>query len=341
MMLGFIVSRPIIFLPPFFLSLLAVSSAVADVSKTLYTGLSYTDNLEVQLATDIRANNQGSLIRKGFVTGFSLLKQELDYTGGYALQADASFNKGSSSNSDISTFLLSASKLSAVNEDWLLRHQISINSYDNEALASNSYDGLTVQTTLGYLGEAGGNDISFALKQERHDQDEQETYDITRSNIKLTHYFPHEKNAPSWHIEAGLTNNNASTDNRDYNSLQLGATYKQWDLASFKGQLGLRWQQDHYDQAVRLSPAIGVIPINRTPNGGMGTNGTNNGIMNNNNSREQKRKDNLYALSLQLSKALTPTIALQFSASLGVYDSTVSNRSDDFYSLATTLAWGF
>lgn len=332
---------PIIMQISLLFALFSLSSfALSDVSKTIYTGLTYTDNLELQLATDIGTNNQEALIRRGFVTGFSLLKQELDYTGGYTLQADTSFNKGFSNNSDITTFLLSASKLSALNENWLLRHNISINRYDNEALASNSYDGVTLQTTLGFLDKAGGgNDISFSLKQERHDQDEQDTYDITRSGIKFTHYFSHKKNAPAWNMDAGLKNNNATTNNRDYHSIGLGTTYKQWNLASFKGQLRLSWQQDRYDQSVRLSPRGMIIQTNRMPNGGTAM-GINNSMMNMNSS-EKKRNDNLYSLSLQLSKALTPAIALQLSTNLGIYDSTISNNSDDFYNLATTLTWNF
>jgi hypothetical protein len=315
------------------------------VSKTLYTGLTYTNNLEVQADTDIRGN-QESLTREGVVTGLSLIQQSLDYTGGYTFLADASFNKGFDANTDITRLLLSASKLSALSSDWLLRHTLSINRYDNEAIPSTSYNGFLLNSTLGYLDTAGGgSDFSLSLKQEQHDQGDADAYDTLRSKVQFIHYFAHEKNAPYWNLDIALKNNNANDNRRDYDSLILGVNYTQWTLASFKGQIGFNWQQDRYDQRVLLSSIGTIVPINGMPTGSIPMNGTpnnpNNRMSGTINTIEKKRKDNLYALSVQLGKALTPTISLQFAASLGVYDSTINTDSDDFYRLATNLIWRF
>lgn len=328
--------QAVLFCSLFFLSWVVYS----DVSKTLYTGLSFTHNLEVQAGTDINTDSQDSQNRQGFAVGVSFIKQSLDYTGGYTLQADAFFNQGLSGDEDnnISTLLLSASKLSALNPDWLLRNRISLNQYDNEALASNSYNGLLLETTLGYLDKAGGgNDISFALKREQHHQIDQEAYDTTRSSLRLIHYFSHEKNSPYWSLNTEFKNNNASDNLRDYDSVRLGVNYQQWSLASFKGQLGFNWQYDRYDQPIRVSPRGTVIPINRIPNDNRGINRSGMGIT----TREKERRDHLYDLSLQLGKPLTSSITLQFSANVGVYDSTINADSEDFYRLATQLNWAF
>ncbi|HHL18545.1 MAG TPA: hypothetical protein ENJ33_02295 [Thiothrix sp.] len=301
----------------FFLSI----DVFSDTSKTLYTGLTYTNNLEVQADTDIQGN-QSSLTREGIVTGLSFIKQSLDYTGGYTFQADASFNKGFTSDTDISRFVLSASTLSALNPDWLWRNTISLNHYDNEALTSNSYKGLLLGTTFGYLNNVGGgSDISFSLKQEKHDQVDvnNEAYDTTRSNLTFIHYFPHKKDAPYWNFNTALKSNNASDKQRKYDSTMLGINYKQWTLASFDGQIGINWQQDRYDQTAFALP---------NQMGGMNATG-------------KKRKDTLYVVSLQLGKTLTPSIALQFSAGFGEYDSTSSADAERFYRFSTHLTWRF
>jgi hypothetical protein len=107
----------------------------------------------------------------------------------------------------------------------------------------------------------------------------------------------------------------------------LGLQYKQWTLASFNGQIGFNWQHDRYDQAVLFSPNGRVIP-NR---GGLALI----------NAIEKKRRDNVYALTLQLGKSLTSSVTLQFSASLGSYDSTINDHVEDFYRFVTHLAWHF
>lgn len=323
--------QAVLFFHLFFLSL----AVYGDISKTLYTGLTSTHNLEVQAGTDINTNNQDAQNRQGFITGISMIKQSLDYTGGYTLLADASFNQGLSGDTDntISTLLLSASKLSALTPDWLLRNSISLNQYDNEALASNSYNGLLLETTFGYLDKVGGgNDISFSLKREQHHQIDQEAYDTTRSSLQLMHYFPHEKSSSYWSLNTALKNNNASDNRRDYDSVMLGINYQQWSLASFKGQLSFNWQYDRYDQLIRLSPRGNVIP-----NDNRGINRSGMDIT----TSEKERRDHLYTLSLQLGKPLTPSIILQFSANFGVYNSTINADSEEFYRLATQLNWAF
>jgi len=312
--------------------LFLLSPAFCDVSTTLYTGITHTSNLEVQAGNDILLGDEESLTRTGFETGLTLSKQSLDYTGGYVLEADAAFNKDLSANDDISRVSVSASKLSALAPDWLLRNRIGVNWYDNKALPSNSYQGLSLESTLGYLNDiGGGTDISLSLKREQHDQLSDDTYDMTRSHLGLTHYFSHEKEEAYWSLQATLKNNNASDNSRDYNSLRLGVNMNQISWASSKGQLGFNWQQDHYDQPVLLSPMGNIIPTNTIPNVEM--------MQEMGGTREKKRKDNLYSLSLQLGKPLTQSLALQFSVSLGRYDSNISDNTDDFYSIEAKLAW--
>lgn len=327
-----IIHRKTFFQAVVFCSLFFLSNVVlSEVAGTLYTGLTYSDNLEVQADTDIRGD-QKSLTRSGVVTGVSLVQQSLDYRGGYTFQANASFNKDFVNHNDISRFLLSASRLAALNDQWLLRSTLSLNYDDNEAIKSSSHSGLLLQTTLGYLDKAGGgNDISLSLKQEQHDKITTETYDTTRSRLRLVHYFPHKKNEPYWTIDLAFKDNNASDNSRDYRSLMLGVDYRQWSFASFKGKVGFSWQQDRYDQSVLRSQNRTPMPISR-PNGG---------IPETINVKGRQRNDNLYALSFYAEKPITASIYLQLSASLGVYDSTINNDSEDFYRLATQLMWRF
>ena len=307
------------------------SPAYSDVSTTLYTGISHTLHLEVQTGNDIQPD-QESLTRTGFETGLLLSKQSLDYTGGYILGASTAFNKDLSGNDNISRMALSATKLSALTPDWLLRSSIRANRYDNEALPSNSYQGLSLESTLGYLdNNGGGTDIFLSLRREQHDQQSADSYDITRSNLGFTHYFAHEKEVAYWSLKATVKNNNANSNERDYDSLMLGVNINQWSFASFKGRVGFNWQQDGYDQSVLLSPTDNSPPVDIVPNRGM--------MPGMGQLKEKKRKDDLYSLSLQLDKPLTSSLLLQLSANLGRYDSNITENADDFYSLAVKLAW--
>ncbi len=310
--------------------------AYADVSTVLYTGLTHTNNLEVQAGNDIRLNDQGSLSRNGLETGLLLNKQSLDYNGGYLLEANATFNKDlSANNNNISRASLAASKLSALSPDWLARNTIAANWYENDALPSNNYKGLSLNSTLGYLNNnGGGTDLSLSLRQEQHDAVSTDRYDIFRSSIQLTHYLPHKKEAAYWGLRTRLRNNNANDNSRDYYSFMLGVTRHQFSLGSFTGQVGLSWQHDDYEQPTSLTmlnplPASNMPSMPPATSMPQGTGAT----------TTEKRKDNLYYLSLQLGKPLTPSLSVQFSASLGRYDSSISDQADTFYSSSIKFAW--
>ena len=319
-----------------FLFILYASPVRAEVSTSLYTGITHTSNLEVQTGNDIQANDQDSLTRNGLETGLAWSKQSVDFTGGYVLDAKAIFNKDLSSNNDISSLLLSASKLSALSPNWLLRNSITANGYHNEALPSNSYKGISLNTTLGYLDDTGGGtDISLALVQEQHDQSSDDNYDMTRSSIGLTYYLPHPKNSAYWSVSSTLRNNNSDDNSRDYNSLLLGINRNAISLASFTGQFGAYWQYDNYDQPIRQSNTTTTTTGN-TP----GMNSPGMSLQTNTTTRIKERRDNLYYLSLQLGKPLTHSLSLQLSTSLGRYDSNINTKADNFYSAAINLVWG-
>jgi len=341
--------------------LFLLSPAFSDVSTTLYTGITHSNNLEVQAGNDILLDDEVSLSRTGLETGLTLAKQSLNYAGGYSLQADVAFNKDLSANDDISRLSLSASKLSALTPDWLLRSQIGLNAYDNQALPTNSYKGLLLDTTLGYLSDrGGGTDFSLSLKRERHDQLSSDTYDMTRSSLGVTHYFSHTKESSYWSLQAALTRNNASDSGRDYDSLGLGVRLNRITWGAFNGQLGVNWQHDSYDQPVSLSMVDNSSTQSSLGNMSTGNPSSSNTSPDNNsmsnvspentldnlvevldmgNPIEKKRKDNLYGLSLQLGRPLTPSLGLQLSASLGRYDSSGSDTSEDYYHVIAKLIW--
>jgi len=117
---------------------LAGSSVSADVTTTLYTSLTHTNNLEVQDGNGVESGGQNNLNRSGFETGISILQQSLDYQGGYVVQANAALNRDLSGKDDITRVNVSASRLSALSPDWLLRNRFSARWYDNPAIPSNS-----------------------------------------------------------------------------------------------------------------------------------------------------------------------------------------------------------
>ncbi len=311
--------------------------AFGETTTTLFTGITSTNNLEVQ-ALDVNPNTNDNLNRTGFETGISLNKQSLDYTGGYIVGANASFNKGISGGDDITNISLSASKLSAITPDWLLRTNITANQHKNEALPDNSYKGLMLDATFGYLDKGGGGtDISLTLNHELHDQTSSTTsnvpYNTNRSSVALSHYLPHKKGKAYVSFDASFKSNNATDDNRDYDSLGLGVHINQLRLASFKGKVGLNWQQNDYNQSV-LSPSMGTTNTPASNNMPPTTPMT----QTSGNTNQTQRKDNVYSASLQLGKSLSPKLGLQLSANVGRYDST-SSDSEGFYSLALRLAW--
>ena len=352
--------------PGSLLFLFITPSVSAEVSSTLYAGATYTSNLEVQASNDINANNQNFSTREGFETGFSAVKQALDYRGGYSLQAAGSLNKELSGDDNIVRLSLSASKLSALTPNWLMRNSIGFNWYDNEALETNSYRGIQLGSTFGYLNDGGGgSDITLSLDYEKHDQLASDTYRTNRSRLGVAHYFTHKEDAPYWSITGAYQRNNANDVFRDYDSLSLGISYRQWSLASFQAQMGFNWQQDQYDQRIVLSSLGTVIPAgmnnpvsspeslsnitntlqqtempNTFQDGNMGepshaqTGLQNRTHLNGASGFNSKiRKDNLYYFSLQLGKSLTPSVSLQLSASVGRFDSNLSEDSNDFYNI--------
>ena len=283
-------------------------SSFAENSQYLSIGLTQTDNLEIQADADIGLNN-GTVKRSGVAIGLSFQKQSLDFSGGYVLTADFDYNKGLNDTGDISSIRASASKLTPLNSHWLMRSSMMLRHYKNEPLAVNSYDGIQLENTVGYLiDDNSGTDISLQLGRENHHQDETDRYKTTRTGLKMSHYFSHQKNDPYWVVNIGTTQNNANNDQRDFDTYSVGVESRQWALASLRGTAGILWQIDQYKKlaGARFS-----------------------------------REDKTAVLQVNISQAIQKNVALFVSASTGRYQSSRLDTDENFYQLSSHIRWQF
>lgn len=294
-------SFSVIFLAGLLLSFNPVS---AKTSQVFLVGLTQTDNLEIPSGSDVSLDNNGSVKRIGLETGAALLKQELSSSGGYNLQASAIYNKSLDGTGDIKTVKLSGSKLTSLNDHWLMRSSAQLKYYDNEPVEINSYNGLQLENTFGYVSDNNsGVDISLKYAKEDHNKAGDNSYKMQRTGLSLRHFFPHELNTPYWAVDTRYTVNNADVENRDYDSIDVGLEYRQWSIAKFSGKVALKWQQSDYDQ--------------------------------------DARKDNYAMAQLDLTKVIKKNMAFQVSALAGRYDSTALDSSIDFYKVVSRLKWRF
>jgi len=309
------------------------STVHAEVSASLYSGLIQSHNLQIQIDSSSQTDSTSANDRTSIETGVTLVKQSLDYSGGYILRSDAVIDKDISGNEDISSLALAASQLLALNNDWLMRNAITANWYDNEFVPVSSYQGQSIESTLGYLSEtSGGTDITLSLKQESHRKLFEDSYKTNRSRLTLTQYSAHSSKTPYLSFQAALADNNADDNSRDYQSIELSANYLQWQVGTFKANLGAHWQQDRYDRPISIHTDQNLFPANSM--GGMGSPPTTSNIT------RLIRKDHLYSLSVQLNKPISQSLTINISGYWGRYDSNIAN-SVDFYLVATKLNWNF
>ncbi len=278
--------------------------SIADISSHISVGMTQTDNLEVQQDVDVNLNNSGSVKRSGFDLSISILKDNIDYTGGYSIQAFANYNKSLDNTGDISRLKLSASKLTALNSYWLMRSNIQVRHYRNQPIALNSYDGMSLENTIGYLGDKNhGVDISLFYSNENHNQADVDSYKIQRLISSLTFYFPHKLTDPYIALSTHYGKHNANNNQRDYDSLNIKVEYRQWSIGKYSGILGAQWQQNKYTTA--------------------------------------SRKDHYSLVQLSLARNLKKNLDLQITAGTGHYQSSLLDLPFNFYQVASYLNWNF
>lgn len=294
---------------PLFISLYAISSMVtASISTQLSIGFTQTDNLEIQSNTGAR-NNNTNLIRSGISTDLSIQKQDIDFSGGYTLQARANYNRGLDNTGDISSLELSANKLSTLGNQWLTRTGVTLSHYDSQPIPINSYTAIQLQNTLGYLrDDNSGVDINTQLRQEIHAKDPSNTYKTLQKGISTSYYFKHESDAPYWALSTGIEINDADDSQYDYDSYKLGIESRQWKIGSFYGSAGIQWQKNFY--------------------GGQDTTGT-------------KRNDKYALVNFNLNKNIKKNLFFQSSISKGNYKSSTSTSDTPFYQLVSLFQWQF
>jgi hypothetical protein len=306
--------------------LLGSGVAVADGwSGNLQSGVTYTDNLEVAAGSGTATDTPGSLKRSGVETGISLNRQVLDATGGYVLESSASLNQGLAGRKDIRQARLAAYRLAALNQDWLLRAGIQGNAYANGDVPTENYQGAGAEATLGYMGKTNsGTDIALSFKQERHP-----AYRMERSALKLAHYFPHRKGQAYWSLRGTYQQDAATDDSLDGASNALGISYGPWLLGSFKGTVGVEWQQKQYAQR----QTRGTPPPGMSPPAGMAL---------------PQREDTTSLATISLSKPLKKNLNLHLSSSVGQYSSTAginpmdtTGTNESSNSFSAGLSWDF
>jgi len=300
--------------------LLVPLPSFADSHRNFSMGVTQTNNLENPFNAKTAQNTK--VKRIGISSNLSLLKQSLDYSGGYTLEAQFNINKSLDNTGDIHRIHLAVSHLFGLNNDWLMRSRVQLHYLDHQAVAINSYTALQVENTLGYVqNDNSGTDIALKLRVESHDKVADEQYKTHNISIALSHYFPHKKQSAYWAGHTSLSNYNANDPQRDFKRLSAGIEYRQWHLGKFTGVAGMQWQYDQYNkrQARSLfSPSLQKnIPSTFI------------------------QKDRYVFAEINVNRPLKKSLDLQFSASIGRYQSSQPARHENFYRLASHINWNF
>lgn len=280
---------------PFSLLLLCGAAAADGGSGAFYAGVNQAN-----------VGITGIPIHRGIETSASYNQQSVDSTGGYALESSAYLNKGLTNSKDSASARLAAYRLTTLSPNWLLRAGGQGDYYQNEDFPTDSYTSVGVEATLGHVDAAReGTDIFLSFRKEAHQQVDDDQYDMGRSTLRFTQYMPAGTAEAYWSWYGTYQQNNASDDNRDAVTTGGGVQYNQWELGTFKGQVGLHVSRDSYDGY---------------------------------------RTASFFATG-SLSKPLKKGLNLQFSANAGQYDAPVEAvdavKSEDFYSVSTGLKWDF
>jgi hypothetical protein len=296
----------------------------AEVSKQFSIGLSQTNNLELQENENNVQESHSSLKRQAIITNLFLSKKSLDYTGGYRLSAQFSYNKGLDHTGDIQQITLSASQLNAFSRYWLMRSSISLQYYESEPLPVSSYTAIQLENTLGYLQDNNaGMDINIKLRQEKHNKHISDHYKLQRTELKFHYYFPHHDKMPYWTIYTGLIHNNTDSKQRDFQGLSTGLEYRQWLLGSFNGTVGLQRQSNQY------------LSFKRDKNEAEKATETFKPL-------KQNRPDTQYNMAyIRLIKPLKKSIDLELSANIGRYQTPTLPSNENFYQLSSYINWNF
>ena len=295
----------------------------AEVSKQFSIGLSQTNNLELQENIDDVDENNSSLKRQAIISNLFLSKQSLDYTGGYSLSAQFSYNKGLDNTGDIQQITLSASQLKAFSGYWLMRSSILLQYYESEPLAESSYTAIQLENTLGYLQDNNaGLDINVRLRQEKHNKHISDRYKIQRTELTLHYYFQHYNKMPYWTIYAGFIDNHADDKKRESKGLNAGLEYRQWSLGSFNGTVGIQWQANQYPSFKRKNEPEEVTETL--------------------NPLQQNRPDAQYNMAhIHLIKPLKKSMDLELSANIGRYQTSRLSSNENFYQISSHINWSF
>ncbi len=308
----------------FLYSVLCYSSVSwAEVSTQFSIGLSQTNNLELQENIDDVDENNSSLKRQAIISNFSLSKQSLDYTGGYNLSAQFSYNKGLDNTGDIQQITLRASQLKAFSRYWLMRSSVLLQYYESEPLAVSSYTAVQLENTLGYLQDNNaGLDINIRLRQEKHRKHISDRYKIQRTELKFHYYFQHYNGMPYWAVYTGFIHNNADDKQRNFQGLNAGLEYRQWSLGSFNGTVGLQWQSNQYPSFKRKNEPKKVA---EAPN-----------------PLQQNKSDAQYNMAhIRLIKPLKKSMDLELSANIGRYQTSRLSSNENFYQISSHINWRF
>ncbi len=326
---------------------------MADTAASIGLGYSYTDNLEVQ--TPSAGEGSGDLSRQGTELLLSLARQSLNVDGGWGVNATASYNRGiaggSDTGNDIANASASAMRLLALSPTWLLRAAATARYHDNEPLPLNSYSGVSVSTTLGYLGKrASGVDIGLRVKRENHREVVSDRYDTTRSRLSLTQYFPHARNAPGVSVTAALTRNDATVVSRDYTAYSLGATIRQWKIGQTQLQAGVESKWDFYEKSNTGIPGAGPGMRNAPGDGPNRGDGGMQGtapdgaslVMPATGINAAKRREDLTLFSfIALSHRLRNRLWLKGDFSAGIYSSNLNDGRERFFAVSVRLVHDF
>ncbi len=247
--------------------LFALSVAHAETSVSLSSGLTYINQQNLQSNQSTLSSGTSTASRSGWEVGLRGSWQQLNANGGYAVNGQASLDQGFDGRGEIRTAALDGSWTHALSQNWLMRLNARLSSYQDEEQPSYSNRTGGGGLTLGWFGPRNsGLDLSAHGQKERYDDNPGLAYEADRYTLTSRYYFGHKRQSAYWSIGLGAARFDASQiAGYSYDSRSLSLTYNAWRWQKLNASLQFQWRNNRYAETTTNSPPPSPMPGMGTP----------------------------------------------------------------------------
>ncbi len=308
------------------LPLLAISIAHAESSLNLSSGLSYINQQNLQSNQATTLSGTSTTARTGWQVGISGGWQQMATNSRYAINAQASLDRGFNSADDIRSAALEGSWMRALSRNWLAHIRAQIGDYqdgDQPAYNSRTIGG---GLTLGWFGPRNsGLDLNSDWQAEQYNDDPAKAYGAERYTLGSRYYFAHRNSQAYWSV--GIVAGRFDADQMpgySYDTINLKLAYNAWHWKQLKGTLQLQWRNNRFDATpVEMASMTPTSPPSVTT-GMVGMNPLPSMSGNPSSPQTEAQNDTYLTTSLRLTYPLGKLWQINTSLNVGRYRSNVA-----------------